>query len=59
MSEIIKQEGNYYTFVIAVAKRAREILDESDLKGNILVEKPVKLSVDDFAKNNCDFTLED
>ena len=34
----------------SVAKRAREIAQDADDNGNILIEKPVKLAVDDFAK---------
>ena len=37
-----------YALVIAVAKRAREITEESEERGEILIEKPVDLAVRDF-----------
>ena len=50
MSEILEKKQDCYTFVVAVAKRAREIADASEEKGEILELKPVKLSVDEFAE---------
>jgi len=49
MSQIIKGNESYYTFVVAVAKRAREIADISEEEHVILEEKPVKLAVEEFA----------
>lgn len=37
-----------YSLVIATAKRAREISDESLEKGEIITEKPVSLALDEF-----------
>ena len=34
--------------VVAIAKRAREIAEEAELKGEILVEKPVDLAVNEY-----------
>lgn len=48
--ELLKPGQSYYSLVMAVAKRAREIAQEADENGTILIEKPVKLAVDDFAK---------
>lgn len=48
--ELLKPGQSYYSLVVAVAKHAREIAQEADEKGEILLEKPVKLAVDDFAK---------
>ncbi len=42
---------SYYSLVIAVAKRARQITEEADAKKEILVEKPVDLAVQDFKEN--------
>ena len=50
MSEILERKQDCYTFVVAVAKRAREIADQSEEKHEILEMKPVKLSVDEFAE---------
>ena len=51
--ELLKPGQSYYSLVVAVAKRAREIAQEADENGDILIEKPVKLAVDDFAKGHC------
>ncbi len=48
--ELLKPGQSYYSLVVAVAKRAREIAQRADEKGEILLEKPVQLAVDDFAK---------
>ena len=50
MSEILERKQDCYTFVVAVAKRAREIADQSEEQHEILEMKPVKLSVDEFAE---------
>ena len=49
MNEILERKQDCYAFVVAVAKRAREIADESEERHEILEMKPVKLSVDEFA----------
>lgn len=41
---------SYYSLVIAVAKRAREITDEALQKGEVIIEKPVDLAVQDFVE---------
>ncbi len=51
--ELLKPGQSYYSLVIGVAKRAREIAQAADENGDILIEKPVKLAVDDFAKGKC------
>ena len=50
ISDILKKNESYYSLVLAVAKRARDIVDEAEQEGRILVEKPVSLAGDDFAK---------
>lgn len=40
-----------YSLVVAVAKRARKIADEAEEKGEILVEKPVDLAVQEFLQH--------
>ena len=60
--QILKNNESYYSLVIAVAKRAREITDEAanSVSGGtgtgsnsgskiILNERPVKMAVDEFA----------
>ena len=46
---IIKTNNvSQYAVVIAVAKRAREITQECEDTGKIIIEKPVDLAVRDF-----------
>ena len=47
--QILKNNESYYSLVIAVAKRAREITDEAGKNEKILEEKPVKTAVDELA----------
>lgn len=46
---IIPPEQSRYSLVVAVAKRARQIASEAEMRGEILVEKPVDLAVQDFS----------
>lgn len=50
MSEMLQNDQDYYNFVVAVAKRAREIAIEADDNKVFLDKKPVKLAVEEFAK---------
>ena len=52
-TQILKKGQSYYSLVIAVAKRAREIAEEAEQEKKILVEKPVKLAVEEFADGAC------
>ena len=49
-NDIFSDNRSRYSFVIAVAKRAREIVDEAEAAGTILTEKPVSTAVDEFSK---------
>lgn len=49
ITQIITKNESYYSLVIGVAKRARDIADELYEKNEILKEKPVKTSVEEFA----------
>ena len=49
-NDIFSDNRSRYSFVIAVAKRAREIVDEAEESGTILTEKPVSSAVDEFSK---------
>lgn len=42
---------SYYSLVIAVAKRAREIAEKADRDGAILTDKPVDMAVQDFVQD--------
>lgn len=45
---IIDPKQSRYSLVIGVAKRARQIVEEAEKNGQILIEKPVDLAVHDF-----------
>lgn len=49
--QILKNNESYYSLVLAVAKRARQITDEAleNKDKTILNEKPVKTAVDELA----------
>lgn len=50
INNFMKDKESYYSLVIAVAKRAREIVDEANENEETLVEKPVSLAVEEFAR---------
>lgn len=50
VNEILKNGESPYSLVVGVAKRARQITDESEEERRILVDKPVKLAVEEFAE---------
>ncbi len=47
--QILKNNESYYSLVIGVAKRAREITAEAFDNKTVLDERPVKKAVDEFA----------
>lgn len=49
LSQIKREDQSTYSFVFAVAKRAREIADENESGSENNVEKPVDLAVSEFA----------
>ena len=55
VGEIIHKDESYYSLVVAVAKRARDIAQEAEEKGEILVEKPVKISVEELYEGKYHF----
>ena len=48
LKPLLKGGISRYSLVVAVAKRSREIADEAKEEGEILVDKPVSLAIDDF-----------
>jgi DNA-directed RNA polymerase subunit omega len=58
MTKIIGENGDAYSFVVAVAKRAREISDHAEENNEVLDVKPVRLAVDEFADGECKYTIE-
>ena len=55
VNQILKNNESYYSLVIAIAKRAREISEDAVKEKVILDEKPVKTAVAEFA--NGDYKL--
>lgn len=55
ISQILKNNESYYSLVIAVAKRARQLSDDAFEEKISLEEKPVKTAIDEFA--NGDFKI--
>lgn len=49
VNQILKNNESYYSLVIAIAKRAREISEDAVKEKVILDEKPVKTAVSEFA----------
>ena len=50
MSQILKPGESYYEFVVAVAKKAREIAADAEENGVTLDEKTVTMAVQMFDK---------
>ena len=48
IDDMISGKKSRYSLVIAVAKRARQIVSKAEETGEILVEKPVNLAIKDF-----------
>ena len=55
INQIATKNESYYSVVLAVAKRAREIADELYTNNETLEEKPVKTAVDEFASRKYTF----
>lgn len=49
VSQIITKNESYYSLVIAVAKRARQVTEELYENNMIIEQKPVKTAVEEFA----------
>lgn len=48
VTDMLSGKESRYPLVMAVAKRAREIVAEKELKGEIIEKKPVLLAIEDF-----------
>ena len=55
MNDILEEGQSYYSFVIAVAKRARDMAEAAEARDEKLTQKPVKLAVESFADGEVDF----
>ena len=54
LNKILKGHTSRYSLVIAVAKRAREISENASEEGEILIEKPVSLAIEEIADSKYD-----
>lgn len=48
LKHVLTNHLSRYSLVIATAKRAREISEEAEANGDILVEKPVSLALSEI-----------
>lgn len=48
LKDLLKDGISRYSLVVGVAKRSRDLSDEAKANGEILVEKPVSLAVEDL-----------
>jgi len=55
LESLIKGSRSRYSLVIAVARRAREIVEEAEAKGIKLEDKPVNIAVQELAEGKYDF----
>lgn len=55
ISQITSKNESYYSVVIGVAKRAREIAEDLYQNNQVLEEKPVKTAVEELASRK--FTI--
>ncbi len=55
INQIATKNESYYSVVLAVAKRAREIADDLYTNHQVLEEKPVKTAVEEFANRKYTF----
>ncbi len=49
IGQMLNDKQSYYSLVVGVAKRARQIVDEKNEMSEIIVEKPVKTAVEELA----------
>lgn len=45
---LLKNDQSYYSLVVAIARRAREIAEEAEKEKEIITEKPVQLAIDEL-----------
>ena len=45
---LLKNDQSYYSLVVAIARRAREIAEEAEREKEIITEKPVQWAIDEL-----------
>ncbi len=51
VDDMLSGKKSRYSLVIAVAKRAREITDEVNTKGEIVTDKAVNMAIEEFKEH--------
>ena len=59
IEDMLAGKQSRYSLVIGVAKRAREISDDFNERGEICDDKPVLLAVDDFKNHKYEIIEQD
>ncbi len=59
IDDMLAGKQSRYSLVIGVAKRAREISDDFNERGEICDDKPVLLAVDDFKNHKYEIIEQD
>lgn len=49
IGKLIEHYSNRYNLVIKVAQKAREVAENAEKNGEILIEKPVSIAIDQLA----------
>ncbi len=52
---ILDAKQSRYSLVVAVARRARQIASDAEMRGEILTDKPVDMAVQDFKQHRFKF----
>lgn len=50
IGKLIRQEDNRYRLVMEIAEKAREISEAAEERGEILLEKPVSIAINQLAR---------
>lgn len=48
VEDMLKGKKDDYSLVMAVAKRAREIVEDLNVSGEVITEKPVRIAIKEF-----------
>ena len=51
IGKLIMSTESRYKLVLDIAKRAREIADDAEQSGEIVIEKPVTIAINEMADN--------
>lgn len=49
IGKLIMSNNSRYKLVLDIAKRAREIADDAEQSGEIIIEKPVTIAINEMA----------